>query len=223
MKIKESSFKNFYKSTNEISNLQINSEINREIKMKYKLSQYAKIHGVCKRTVWNWYKSGRLKYEKDSTNHIWIIEEDKPIGKTAAVYARVSSSENKSNLDSQAERVLNWATLNGYSVKQVVKEIGSGLNDSRPKLESLLKDKTIDYIIVEHKDRLARFGVNYIQELLRLDKRDIVVINEVEEGKEELVQDFVSIITSFCARIYGQRRSKRKTEQLIKELESNKS
>lgn len=187
--------------------------------MKYKLSQYAKMHGVCKRTIWNWCKAGKLKYEKDMTNHIWIIEEDLPVGKTAAVYARVSSSENKSNLDTQAERVLNWATLNGYSVKKIVKETGSGLNDNRQKLADLLKDKTIDYIIVEHKDRLARFGINYIQELLSIDKRKIIVINEVEEGKEELIQDFISIITSFCARIYGQRCSRRKIEKLIKELE----
>lgn len=193
--------------------------------MRYKLSRYAKLQGVCKRTIWNWCKSGRLKYEKDATNHIWIVEDEetKNKSKNAAVYARVSSSENKSNLDSQADRVLNWATLNGYSVKSVVKEVGSGLNDTRKKLSALLSDKSIDVIIVEHKDRLARFGVNYIEELLKLENREIVVINEVEEGKEELIQDFVSIITSFCARIYGQRRSKRKTEKLIKELSSEQN
>ena len=74
--------------------------------------------------------------------------------------------------------------------------------------------------MVEHKDRLCRFGLNYIQKLLALQGREIEIVNPVEDDKEDLIQDFVSIITSFCARIYGQRRTKRKTEQLIKELES---
>ena len=104
-----------------------------------------------------------------------------------------------------------------------MKEIGSGLNDNRPKLEKILLDKGIDIIVVEHKDRLARFGLNYIQKLLELDGRKIEIVNEIEGEKEDLVQDFISIITSFCARIYGNRRSKRATEKLIKSLENNKN
>jgi putative resolvase len=100
----------------------------------------------------------------------------------------------------------------------VVKEIGSGVNDARPKLMKLLTDPTITLIVVEHKDRLTRFGFNYIEQLLTLQGRRVEIINLTENGKEDLVQDFVSIITSFCARLYGQRRSKRKTERLIAEL-----
>ena len=66
--------------------------------------------------------------------------------------------------------------------------------------------------MVEHKDRLTRFGVGYIETLF---DGEIVVINDVEDATEDLMQDFISIITSFCARIYGQRRSKRKTEKII--------
>ena len=101
---------------------------------------------------------------------------------------------------------------------QVVKEIGSGVNDARPKLMKLLTDSSVTLIVVEHKDRLTRFGFNYIEQLLKQQDRRIEVINLTEAGKEDLVQDFVSIITSFCARLYGQRRSKRKTERLIAEL-----
>ena len=135
------------------------------------------------------------------------------------IYARVSSSENKDNLESQANRLISYCNAKGYKVSKVVKEIGSGLNDARPKLEKLLIDKNIDIIVIEHKDRLARFGLNYIQKLLELDNRRIEIVNNTEGEKEDLVQDFISIITSFCAKIYGNRRSKRATEKLIKKLE----
>jgi predicted site-specific integrase-resolvase len=75
--------------------------------------------------------------------------------------------------------------------------------------------------VIEHKDRASRFGFNYLDKLLAMQDRRIEVINLADNDKEDLVQDFVSIITSFCARIYGQRRSKRKTERLIAELEAN--
>ena len=140
-----------------------------------------------------------------------------------AVYAKVSFSENKDNLDTRADRLVSYyCNAKGYKVAKVVKEIGSGLNDSRPKLEKLLIDKNIDIIVVEHKDRLARFGINYIQKLLELDNRKIEIVNNVDGEKEDLIQDFVSIITSFCAKIYGNRRSKRATEKLLKEIEKDK-
>lgn len=72
--------------------------------------------------------------------------------------------------------------------------------------------------MVEHKDRLTRFGFNYIEKLLNKNDIKIEVVNQVEEGNEDIIQDFVSVITSFCARIYGKRRSKRKTEELIQEM-----
>lgn len=192
--------------------------------MKYKVSQYAKMHGVTNRTVWNWHYKGLIKTERDSTNHLWVVEDEslKLKDLNVAIYARVSSSENKSNLDSQAQRMIDFCNAKGYKVSKLVKEIGSGLNDERPKLLSLLLDNNIDIIVVEHKDRLARFGLNYIQHLLAMNKRRIEIVNNIESEIEDVVQDFVSIITSFCARLYGKRRSKRKTEQLIKELEESK-
>jgi len=191
--------------------------------MKYKISRYAALHGVTYRTVWNWIGQGRLKTEKDDTGHTWIID-DSGIErtKTYAVYVRVSSSENRKKLDTQAERLVSFCNARGYKVKKVVKEIGSGLNDQRPKLEKLLLDKEIDVIVVEHKDRLARFGLNYIQKLLELQGRSIEIVNEVEGEKEDLMQDFISIISTFCARLYGKKRTKKMTEKLVKKLEEDK-
>lgn len=83
---------------------------------------------------------------------------------------------------------------------------------------------TFSILLVEHKDRLMRFGFNYIDIMLKTHNKEVEVINLVDSDREDLVQDFISVITSFCARVYGQRRSRRKTEALIKELEdeSNK-
>ena len=189
---------------------------------KIKLTTFAKLNDVTPRTIWNWIYKGIVKYERTSTNRVFIIIDDdnniKIKQPNVAIYARVSSAENKNNLDKQKDRLISYANAKGYKISKIVSEIGSGLNDQRPKLEKLLMDKSIDIIIVEHKDRLARFGTNYIEKLLSLDNRKIEVINPQMNEKDDLMQDFVSIITSFCARLYGKRRTKRQTEKLINEL-----
>ena len=188
------------------------------MKQLIKISEYAKIKNVTSRTVWNWIRNGELQIEHTSTGRVRIVFDDNH-EKKVAIYARVSNAENKSNLEAQRDRLISFCNAKGYKVSQIEMEVGSGLNDNRKKLERLLEDRSIDLIVVEHKDRLARFGVNYIKKLLNAQGRDIEIVNEVVENKEDLIQDFVSIITSFCARVYGLRRSRRKTEQLIKELE----
>ena len=107
----------------------------------------------------------------------------------------------------------------GYKIHNIIKEVGSGINDNRPKLINLLTKGDFTKIVVEHKDRLTRIGFNYLKVLLENDNKTIEVVNECESEKEDLIQDFVSIITSYCTEIYGKRRSARKTEQLIKQLE----
>lgn len=189
--------------------------------MKYKISEYAKIKKVQYRTVWNWVKAGKVKSERTETGGVLIIDDiqDELAQTNVCIYCRVSSNENKSNLDSQADRLIAYANARGYQVAKVIKEVGSGLNDNRPKLVTLLKNPSFNLIIVEHKDRLTRFGFNYLETLLTMQNRRIEVVNNIENPKEDLIADFTAIITSFCARIYGLRRTKRKTEQLIKELE----
>ena len=87
------------------------------------------------------------------------------------------------------------------------------------KLLQILSNNKTTRIIIEHKDRLTRFGFNYIKTLYH---GEIYVVNEAESDKHDLIQDFISIITSFCARIYGQRRTKRNTEKIISSLSINK-
>lgn len=198
-----------------------------------KIEEYAKRMSIHPRTAYRRFHKGLIDGIQDEHGSIRIRNPfkenyvEKPSTKRAVLYARVSSSQNKNNLDSQMDRLRQYATLSGYNVVKEVKEIGSGLNEDRKRLNALLsKDlNSFDYIIVEHKDRLTRFGFNYIKMLLENSNKDVIIVDEVVEEKKDLIEDFISIITSFCARIYGNRRVKRKTENIIKELkdESKKS
>ncbi len=186
-----------------------------------KLSEYAKEHGIHYKTAHIHFKRGLILGAYQLPTGTIVIPDDyeKPKGaELVAVYARVSSSENRTNLESQAKRVTQFCNANGWQVHKVIKECASGLNDKRPKLAKLLLDKTINKIVVEHSDRLTRFGFNYLSLLY---PGTIVVINTVSDDEKDLMQDFVSLVTSFCARLYGKRRSKRKTEKLIQELQND--
>jgi len=134
-----------------------------------KLSEYAKQQGVRYETAWRWFRDGKIKGRRVG-KHTILIEEDQeqvPPSKKVAVYARVTSRENTSNLNSQADRLVAYCAARGYQVAKVVKEIGSGVNDSRPKFLALLEDCSIGLIVVEHKDRGTRFGFRSIETLLR--------------------------------------------------------
>jgi predicted site-specific integrase-resolvase len=195
-----------------------------------KLSVAAKKLGITKQTLYNWRRAGKISFERSSTGLNFLsnatfselMHEEVRTTTNVAVYARVSSSENKTSLEAQKERLVAYCAAKGYQLKRVVTETGSGFNDSRPRLQSLLIDQSIDLIVVEHKDRLTRAGFNYIETLLNMSNRKIEVINQVDTDEASLVQDFASIITSFSARVYGKRRSQRKTEQLIESLSEDK-
>lgn len=193
-----------------------------------KLRKFAADLGISRMTLWNWKKAGKIQFHKiGSMNYIDVDTYNKFLGIKAVkeervvIYCRVSSTANKTNLETQSERLISYCNAKGYRVSKVVTEFGSGLNDKRPKLEKLLKEQDFTKLVVEHKDRLTRFGFNYIEQMLAVNGIQIEVVNNVESDKEDIVQDFVSVITSFCARIYGQRRSKRHTEKLVQDLQLN--
>lgn len=184
-----------------------------------KLSSYAKKLGITYRTAFNYYQKGMIKgaYQLD-TGTIIVPDETKDKLEYTVIYARVSSSENKSNLDSQAKRLEQFCEANGWKINEVVKECASGLNDKRPKLQKIFSERKATRLVVEHKDRLTRFGFEYIKTLFQ--DCEIIIVNETENREDDLMQDFISIITSFCSRIYGNRRSQRKTEKIIEELKN---
>ena len=189
-----------------------------------KLSTWAKTLGISYKTAWRMFKNNLIQNAIQLPTGTIIVKENIEKSKNdinIAIYSRVSSTENKENLDKQAERLVNYCIAKGYSIKYIIKEIASGLNDERPKLEKILLDSSIDIIVVEHKDRLARFGINYITKLLEKENRKIEIVNQAENIQNDLMEDFIAIITSFTARLYGQIRSRRKTEKIIRELKNN--
>ena len=185
-----------------------------------KLSQYAKEIGVCYKTAWNLYKANKIPgaYQLQSGTVIVPnnINEQQQTNKGVILYARTSSSQNKKLLENQVERLKDYAFAKGYKIKQVVKEYGSGLNDERKQLSQILKDNDYDKIIVENKDRLTRFGFNWIQ---LLTGNRIEVINEAKEKDEDIAKDLISIIHCFSARIYGLRRSQNLKNKIKKDIE----
>jgi putative resolvase len=120
-----------------------------------------------------------------------------------ALYARVSSADQKEDLERQTQRLKDYAAARGYHVTKVVSESASELNDSRPKFLKLLTDASIGTIVVEHRDRATRFGLTYIEQLIFPSDTD-----------NDLVDDFIAVITSMASRIYGRRTSKRRAEKI---------
>lgn len=187
-----------------------------------KLSQYARQQGISYRTALRWWQAGLIPGYQAATGTIIVTEqeartEEKP-EEVVAIYARVSSHEHRANLERQAKRLEDYCAAKGYRIQKVVKEIGSGVNDNRAKFLGLLEDQRISRIVIEHKDRATRFGFRYVEVLLRGQGRTLEVVNLADNDREDLLHDLVSVIYSFAARLYGQRRAKRKTEAIVAQL-----
>lgn len=161
-----------------------------------KLPDYAKAIGISYTTAWRWWKTGKLPHPARQTESGLVIVDYMPVLPSAesvrnrvAIYSRISSSENKKNLDRQAQRLAEYATVNGYQIVRIVKEVGSGLNDNRKRLEQLLQQDDYNILLVEHKDRLARFGTHYLDVLLRRLGVKLEIVNLADNGRDELMQD----------------------------------
>lgn len=170
-----------------------------------KLSDWARREGISYITAWRWWRNGKLPVPVHQTPSGTIIVDIPPrAAGRAVVYARVSSSDQATDLDRQVARVTAWATKHGHPVDAVVAEIGSGLNGKRRRLLRLLADPDVSTILVEHRDRLARFGVEAVAAALGAQGRRIVVVDP-EEMADDLARDMIEVLTSFCARLYGRR------------------
>lgn len=188
-----------------------------------RLSAYAKKMGVAYQTAYSWFVNDKIPGAyKLPSGTIIIPDEDVQENNRykTVVYARVSSNEQrKTNLETQTERLVNYSINNGWTVNQVVKEVGSGLNDKRDKLESVLSDPKLKRLVVEHEDRLTRFGFNYLEILAKAQGFEIIVVNKtLDNDKDDLLADFTAIITSFCARLYSKRRSKQVSDSIKNSL-----
>ncbi len=111
-------------------------------------------------------------------------------------------------------RVVEWATLQDYRPDEVVKETGSGLNGDRRRLRRLVADPTVGTIAVEHRERLSRFGFEYLEGALAGRGARILVM-EAGELEDDLVRDVTGVLTSLCARLYGRRSARRRAERAL--------
>lgn len=192
-----------------------------------KLSEWARQQGLSYKTAWTLFKRNQLPVPAIQLPTGTIILQEKTahsesnpevlVAKTA-IYARVSSHDQKDDLARQVERLRSFCAGKALKIDKEVTEIASGLNAKRNKLLNLLKDHDYKTIVVEHRDRLARFGFEIVEAALAASGRELVIMNETE-NKNDLVQDFIDVATSLCARIYGQRAAKNKA---VRALEATK-
>jgi putative resolvase len=134
-----------------------------------------------------------------------------------ALYARVSSSDQKADLDRQLARLTEYAIAQKLVVVDAVKEIGSGLNGHRKSMLKLLRNPQVQIILVEHRERLVRFGFEYIEAALAAQGRRIMVI-EPDEMTDDIVRDMTEVLTSMCARLYGKRAAQHRAKKAIAAL-----
>lgn len=183
-----------------------------------RLSDYAKKHGVTYRTARRWFDAGKIEGAYRISDKIIIVPDDTPAHdhdeKKIAVYARVSSHDQKKDLDRQAQRLVEYAITHGYNIEKIVKEIASGMNPRRKKLAALLNDDSISTIIVENRDRLARMNAELI---IAASPKEFIIVNRVEPENND-IQDIIDFLTSVCARQYGKRSAKNKASKKAQEL-----
>jgi len=187
-----------------------------------KLSVWAKQQGIAYKTAWHMWKVGLLPIpvEQLPTGTIIVHPPAAIVEGGVALYARVSSADQKADLDRQLARLSEFAALQQLRVIEVVKEIGSGLNGHRRAMLKILKNPSIHTIVVEHRDRLMRFGIEYIEAALTAQGRKLMVI-EPDEMKDDIVRDLHEVIVSLCARLYGKRSAKNRAKRAI-EAATNK-
>lgn len=171
------------------------------------LAAWAERNGVARVRAYRWFHVGLLPVAALRVGRLILVNdaaaETARHGRTA-VYARVSSAEQKADLDRQVARVTAWATAEQIPVDKVVVEVGSALNGHRRKFLALLRDPSVHRIVVEHRDRFCRFGSEYVEAALAAQGRELVVVDAAEVD-DDLVRDMTEILTSMCARLYGKR------------------
>lgn len=157
-----------------------------------RLKEWATKQGIHKTTALRYFHQGLIPgaYQPVPNGTIFIpdtlVEKNESEGEKTVIYAHVSSLEqSKTDLETQADRLYRFCIANGWVVDSIIKEVGSDVNDHRPKLLALLKDKDVTRIVVEHKDRLVRFGFGYIETLCKRASIDLVVVNKSSDDITE--------------------------------------
>jgi putative resolvase len=131
------------------------------------------------------------------------------------LYARMSSHDQRADLDRQVARLAAWASGTGLPLVRTEAEVGSGMNGQRPKLRRLLADPAVACVAVTHRDRLGRMNTELVDAALGAAGRRLVVV-EPGEVDDDLVRDMVEVLTSFCARLYGRRSARNRARRALR-------
>jgi putative resolvase len=171
-----------------------------------KLAEWARANGVHPQTAYRWFRQGTMPVpaRRLPSGTILVDTPGSPPGGRVVLYARVTAYDQRADLDRQVARLTAWATGQGMVVADVVREVGAGVNGKRPRLRRLLADPHATTILVEHQDRLARFGVEHLEAALAAQGRRLLVV-EPGETSDDLMRDMIEVLTGFCARLYGRR------------------
>ncbi|NEE21216.1 IS607 family transposase [Streptomyces sp. SID7499] len=187
------------------------------------LTEWAKTQGVHPQTAYRWFREGTLPVPAQRVGPRTILVNinanttPKAIG-GLGLYARVSSHEQKTDLELQVGRLAAWAAKSGHRVVRVEAEIASGMNGRRSKARRLLADPNVTTVVVEHKDRLGRMNVELVEATLSATGRRLLVLDD-GEIEDDLVRDMVEVLTTFCARLYGHRSAKSRAHKALEAAE----
>lgn len=181
------------------------------------MSEWARSQGVHPKTAYRWWREGILPVpaRQVSARMILVDEPIVAVEPGVGLYARVSSHDQRADLDRQVARLTDWAARAGHRVVRVEAEVGSGMNGSRPKVRRLLGDAKVTTVVVEHRDRLGRMNVELAEAALGAAGRGLVVVDDGEVD-DDLVRDMTEVLTSFCARLYGRRSARNRAEKALR-------
>jgi putative resolvase len=186
-----------------------------------KLADWARANGVHPKTAYRWWRAGTLPVPARQVNARVILVDDpgsaarvKGVG-PVGLYARVSSHDQRADLDRQVARLSEWAARTGRVVARVESEVGSGMNGTRPKVRRLLADPKVTTVVVEHRDRLGRMNTELVEAALSAQGRALMVL-DAGEVDDDLVRDMTEVLTSFCARLYGRRSAKNRAQKALR-------
>jgi putative resolvase len=193
---------------------------------------------ISQETLRNWDKSGKLppiktvgghrRYQKETLDELIGIINTDEVSDVVATYSRVSSHEQKQkgDLDRQSQRISEYCAKKKFKVEYIIKDVGSGLSDTRAgfvKLSNLVIDKKITHVVIENKDRLTRFQYNFVEKMFGSYGVKVICIDKPDdEGDKEFINDLMMIIASFSGRLYGARSAKHRKELKEQKLKENK-
>lgn len=190
----------------------------------------AKMLNVTVRTLQSWDRqgvlpalrtpAGRRWYSEEQINKFLSKENNQNVQKMNIAYSRVSSRQQKNELENQEDFIKNYANGNGFIIGKYFSDIGSGLNYKREdflKMIELVTERKVGKIFVTYKDRVVRFGFNFVEWICQRFGTKIIVLNDKKTSPEnELVNDLISIIHVFSCRIYGLRKYKKTIKEEMK-------